>query len=463
MFEEAPPDPESPEAYQGRLSDAERAAWEELTGRWTWEQRLAQRIAERSARAATLAAEQFALLDDLRLEAERTTGASWTDRDSLAWRELRAEVAGLLQVHERTAEPMLDLARELVHRFPATLEELHRAAFTERHARIVAEEGAGVPDELAAEYERRVLPYARTLVPSRLRAMAATIRAQLCPEDLVERHRQAVTERRTAIEAAPDGMAWYGALMEASDAIGAAAAVHGIARTLLVDGETRTLQQIEADVVRDLLTDAGGVTLPVSAGDEPQSTPGAQRGLRPEVALHVPVLTAMGRSDSPAVLEGYGPIDAVTARRMAGCATGFLRILTDPETGAVLSVGRESYRVPSDLKRHLRIRDGVCRFVGCTRPARYCDIDHTVAWVEDGETVTSNLAHLCRGHHRLKHGSRWRLSQSPGGDGILTWTSPTGRTYTSSPQVKLPPERPPRSRPGAPLFVQRQWADDPPF
>src|SRR3712207_8272050 len=45
-----------------------------------------------------------------------------------------------------------------------------------------------------------------------------------------------------------------------------------------------------------------------------------------------------------------------------------------------------------------------------------CDIDHTRAWAEDGVTVEDNLAHLCRGHHRLKHGSRWRMRQDGPGD-----------------------------------------------
>lgn len=421
---------------------------------------LVDRIAERQSLATTLAAERLEFIDELRLVAEADTGATWIDPDSLEWRSLRAEVAAVLRVHERTAQATLDLARALVHQFAATLESLHRAEFTERHARILVEQSVGLPDELLREYEARVLPHARTLVPSRFERTAHMIRENLAPADLTARHRAALEQRRTAIEPAADGMAWYGAFLSAEDAVGAAAAVTGLARSLMVDGEERTLPQVEADVFRDLIVDAAGVTLPPDGSTAPVPTPAARRGVRPEVLVHVPVLTAMSRSEAPGALERYGPIDAETARRLAGCATGFIRILTDPETGAALSFGRTTYRVPAELRRYLQVRDEVCQFVGCTRPARFCDIDHTIPWAEDGETVASNLAHLCRSHHRLKGSGRWRVTQTARGDGTLAWTSPTGRTYTSRPAAKLPPAGRPRRAGSPPIVLQRWMSDD---
>ena len=175
----------------------------------------------------------------------------------------------------------------------------------------------------------------------------------------------------------------------------------------------------------------------------------------------MPVLTAMGKGDEPADLQGYGPIDAHTARELAGTAPGWIRLLTDPETATVLSFGQKVYKVPPALRRYLVVRDEVCRFVGCTRAAKYCDVDHTVPWIEDGETIASNLAHLCRGHHLLKGSGRWRVGHDPGGTGVLTWTSWTGRTYTSEPAVKLPPSRR-RGPVVSKLLAQTEWSDDPP-
>jgi len=100
----------------------------------------------------------------------------------------------------------------------------------------------------------------------------------------------------------------------------------------------------------------------------------------------------------------------------------------------VLSVGRNQYEVPAPLRRYLQLRDGTCRFVGCNRQAKYSDVDHTVAWEDGGETCAGNLAHLCRGHHRLKHATDWKVEQSPGGTGELGWTSPIGLAYRTSPR-----------------------------
>lgn len=162
----------------------------------------------------------------------------------------------------------------------------------------------------------------------------------------------------------------------------------------------------------------------------------------------VPVLTPMGARSEPGILEGYGPIDGQTARRLAGTSTGFRRILTDPETGACLSFGKTRYDVPAELRVHLRVRDGTCRFPGCNRPARHCDNDHTSPqacgvgptrdWVwEDGVTDAENLGHLCRSHHRLKHASRWTVTQTAGGKGEYVWTSALGRTCRTLPETRI--------------------------
>ena len=81
----------------------------------------------------------------------------------------------------------------------------------------------------------------------------------------------------------------------------------------------------------------------------------------------MPVLSLLGRSGEPAEVEGVGPIDIETARMLAADALSFVRVLTHPETGAVLSVGRDRYRIPEDLRRAMRVRDVTCRFSGCRR------------------------------------------------------------------------------------------------
>jgi len=153
------------------------------------------------------------------------------------------------------------------------------------------------------------------------------------------------------------------------------------------------------------------------------------------VLVTVPVLTLLGSSEEPANLEGYGPIDAETARWLAARAPSFMRLLTHPETGVVLSLGRTRYAVPRDLRTWLRVRDGTCRFPGCSRAARVCEVDHTDDWQFGGETRHDNLAHLCKSHHHLKHHTGWVVEQR--GGGVLEWTSPLGKKYLVDPDIEI--------------------------
>jgi hypothetical protein len=107
----------------------------------------------------------------------------------------------------------------------------------------------------------------------------------------------------------------------------------------------------------------------------------------------------------------------------------------------VLSVGRKRYRPPPDLARYIRLRDGSCRFPGCNRRARHTQIDHTIQRQDGGPTQWDNLACLCEKHHHLKDETVWKVVQLD--HGILQWTSPAGRVYTTEPEMQLPvPEVP---------------------
>ncbi|SEN16523.1 HNH endonuclease signature motif containing protein [Cryobacterium luteum] len=194
--------------------------------------------------------------------------------------------------------------------------------------------------------------------------------------------------------------------------------------------EPRTLSQLRADVAIDLLQQ--GVTASgLGAGLGASFTAGAN------VNITVPVLTLMGKSEEPGELEGYGPIDPETARRLAGTATSFLRILTHPHTGIVLDVSAEPFRVPAALKKYLRLRDGTCRFPGCTRSAGHSDLDHTIDRQFGGPTTATNLHFLSPAHHNLKHFSDWKPIADP--DGTLHWTSPAGKHYATDPATRVKP------------------------
>jgi hypothetical protein len=85
------------------------------------------------------------------------------------------------------------------------------------------------------------------------------------------------------------------------------------------------------------------------------------------------------------------------------------------------------------LRHLIQIRQRTCAFPGCGRPARGCDLDHTVPYESGGPTCLCNLAPLCRNHHQAKQTSGWQLDQPR--PGLMTWTTPSGRRDTTGPSA----------------------------
>ena len=94
---------------------------------------------------------------------------------------------------------------------------------------------------------------------------------------------------------------------------------------------------------------------------------------------------------------------------------------------------REDRYTPSRHLQHLvRARTTRCPAPGCGAQAYYNDIDHTVPW-PTGPSDQCNLAPPCRRHHRCKQAVGWTLEQPE--PGVMRWTLPSGRTYTTTPTV----------------------------
>ncbi|MGV8895091.1 MAG: DUF222 domain-containing protein [Rhodoglobus sp.] len=349
------------------------------------------------------------------------------DASTVAHRELVTELACALRLPERTTETLIAHSSILAAQLPATLEALQRGEITYRHAQSMADHAASLPADETVAFETALISAARTLTVAAFDRRARVQRERMNPESIRARHEASVADRSISVTPDRDGMAWLNAYIPAAEALAIHNRLGTIAGTLNVADEPRTVAQLMADVLVDLLVDGELVS--------PDGEHSIGRGIRAAVMVTVPVLALLGLEAPPATLEGYGPIDAETARALAATAPGFSRILTHPESGTVLSVGRDRYSAPADLRRYLRVRDGTCRFPGCGRLAVNCDLDHTVEWHTGGPTDHDNLAHLCPGHHHLRHHTGWSVVHV--GDGVLQWTSPLGRSYTTHPAVAI--------------------------
>ncbi|MCD2443818.1 13E12 repeat family protein [Agromyces sp. SYSU K20354] len=162
--------------------------------------------------------------------------------------------------------------------------------------------------------------------------------------------RSASADRRVCVDPPPDGMARLSQFIEAERARAIDHRLDVLAAREASD-DSRTAAQRAADLAADLLL--GGVLVD---DDRTRHAAAATGAVQPRINVTVPVLTLLGLDDEPAEFEGYGPIDADTARRLAAHAPSMRRILVHPETGVALSYGREHYRAPADLDGFVRVR-----------------------------------------------------------------------------------------------------------
>ncbi len=130
------------------------------------------------------------------------------------------------------------------------------------------------------------------------------------------------------------------------------------------------------------------------------------------------------------------------------------RITVTPVVDLTDHIAVDAYEVPTRLAAQVEHRDLTCRFPWCPRtgasgrldkanihPYRFTGPDGpaspggpgeqggaSTGRPPPGQTSTSNLAQLCRFHHRVKTHGGWTYHLTH--DTVFTWTSPLGRRYT---------------------------------
>lgn len=336
------------------------------------------------------------------------------------------EVAALLHISDGAARSRLRFARTLTERLPETFAALRQGFIEEYKAKLIADAVEPLSDEHASAVETRVLGKAGQQTQAQLRNTLAKVVLAVDPEGAERRRHEKLRDRRVESKPTEPGMA----MLTVHDSADRVAAMHGVitarARALkAAGGETRTLRQLEADIAHDLILGT--------------QQPG---GRVIEVHLTLPATTAAGADDQPGDVDGL-PVTAQAARELLREASSWRWVRTDPATGAVRDLTYPRYTPPAALSAYLQVRDDTCRFPGCTRRARRCDIDHRVPWPR-GATSTANCICLCRQHHRAKHEGGWTVR--PIAPDWYEWESPAGFTHATGPEPAATP-RPPAPDP----------------
>jgi hypothetical protein len=388
-----------------------------------------------------------------------------------------AELGAVLGMSSTGAKKLIGHALELRHRLPRLWAQVQSGVVPAWQARSVAEvtihtvpaltvEAAGFVDAQVAAVAGRVAPAQldRLVAEAIKRYDLAAADPASDPEDghlhVDPRH---VTINEEDVHFA--GTMRVEAELDIADALDLGHAVAQGAAQQKALGSTESLDVRRAKALGDLARTQTALDLLTGSpapdrASGPDPDPRRQGDLPParEVVIHA-------HFDASAVGEVtvFGP----TGRMEEGqrlvlldqvrswCGESHTKVTIRPVIDLNTELTAEGYAIPDRIREQVILRDRTCVFPWCTRPARRSDVDHIVEFDHDaaaegrpqpGPTTTSNLACLCRSHHRLKTHTAWRYRMLE--PGVFEWTSPHGHRYrrdhtgTTPIEEPRPPDRP---------------------
>jgi hypothetical protein len=326
-----------------------------------------------------------------------------------------AEIRAALRLTRRAAQHQMGMAYSIRSRLPDAWLALERGRIDRSRAYELVRGTSHLAPDVARQVVERVLGDAHRLTTGQLAERIRRECIDIDPEDASARHTASVEERRVVTDPSPHGTVDLLALdLPPTRTAEAMDRINRIARQLHTAAETRSMDQLRADVMLDLLCGTG------------------EHPVAGSVRVNVDLTTLAELDDHPGDLAGYGPVIADIARQAARGLTNatWEFAVVDPGTGRPVFHGTTRRRPTAHQRRAVRAADRVCVFPGCRVPAVASDLDHTIPWADGGPTTEDNLAPLCRADHCLRHQAGWTYVRTPDGD--HRWTSRLGHTYTTS-------------------------------
>ena len=402
-----------------------------------------------------------------------------------------AHLVAMYPISTGEAEELLSFAADLHFRYPAILQAMSDGRMDLGIAKVLANQMRTVDESVLPQVQREVVDAYLAAVESGERPSRKTVRARIDriitihDRDAVSaRRKDAVRDRCVRISKGQDGMASLYAILHADEA---AVLAESIKAKVAADRAAEDAAAAAADAASATNTtadDSSGSDAPTSASGEPKddysynerqadalmslllgdraaghtkssTTPetgngagtgtgsGASLMLRPKITVIAPTGGNLTGWNDQARVEfaRTGESALQSLLDMLATSDGATLHQVDPTPGADDAPDTAlTYRPGAALSHRVRLRDGTCRHPGCSVPADGCDLDHVVPFNHTnpeagGHTVESNLACLCRFHHRLKTFIGWNYRLEP--DGTLVITTPDGTTMFTRPDGPL--------------------------
>ena len=328
-----------------------------------------------------------------------------------------AEVAAALKWTRNAADTEMSFAIDLLHRLPAVWWALVEGRIDLRRAKAMVRATSHLRADTARTVVDEIIDQVDRFTTGQLQARLRKLCIEADPADAERRYETAVKERRVAAHPDDSGTAHLYAMDLPPHRLAAGMKrIDDLAKTLRRPGETRSIDQLRADDLLDLLEGTGIAT----------------RSGRGTVIIHTTLESLTRMTNDAGDLAGYGPVVRDIARQVAEKQSDaeWQWILDDEVTGLPIANGTTRRRPTTQQRRDIEARNPTCIHPGCRMPAQQSDIDHRIQHTQGGPTHLDNLAPLCRHHHRLKDETTWNYKAIANGD--YQFTTPLGHTYTTS-------------------------------
>ena len=154
-------------------------------------------------------------------------------------------------------------------------------------------------------------------------------------------------------------------------------------------------------------------------------------------------------------LDNGQPLHTSTVLRMM--CTSPSQLMLHAADGRPLDLGRSRRHASRRQRRALRVRDGGCRFPGCTQRHRLIP-HHVIWWSRLGPTDMDNLVLICPTHHRAVHELGYLVQGL--GAGRFTFHRPDGSRLTESGEVAADPSLQLTPVPVSPTTIEPTWGGE---
>ena len=307
----------------------------------------------------------------------------------IAWLKWKCKLSG------GAAAERVEIARQL-EKLPQTEAAFASGDLGYQHVALIARTAEHVGAAVVRKEEGRLLQAAQTHDPGQFLGVTKNFEHRVDAEGALTEANRAHERRYLHLSEPQDGMVRIDGLLDAEGG----ATLRGALQPFLqpTTDDDRTYGQRQHDALIELCRQR-------ASGKRDGAGP------RPQLIIRASLDTLAGMPGAPAgELEGGGTIPAATVQRYA-CDTAIIRITGRGELEHELSHATRT--IPPSTRRALEARDQHCVFEGCDRRLSWCG-HHLVWWIKGGPTTLSNLALLCRPHHRMVHEEGWTLERREG-------------------------------------------------